>query len=130
MRGELELQLGVCPILTPPHTIYRRELWVNGEELQPSLAKPLSGANEGVTRQIKGKVSGAHGSLANRAGRPTPCGLQRPPFSSGWLSCGPSCLIHVSCRCPKSVTAESGPFEPCEPKFCTLIGQRISTSDQ
>ena len=39
--------------------------------------------------------------------------------------CGPSCLIHVSGFCPKSVTSISEPFDLCELEFYALIGRPV-----
>jgi hypothetical protein len=93
---------------------------VHGAELQLCLAKPSLGTNHQLPCR-RGKV------VVPWAGRPIGQWRQ-PPLASGWEAAKWALmLIHVNWFCPKSVFAESGPFDLCEPESIDACSLHFSS---
>jgi len=77
----------------------------------------------------RGEGGGARAHSANHYGRPTGKWALLVPLYSGGLPRVPLSLFHVSSLLVTRFDAVSGPFDPCEPESCALIGRQFFSVD-
>jgi len=71
------------------------------------------------------EVGGGRAHSANHGGRPTGRWAPPVPLYFGGLPRVSLLLSHVSKLLVCRLGDACGPFDPCEPEFCALIGQRF-----
>ena len=76
-----------------------------------------------TSRKLPAEAGGRWGP--DHGGRPTGRWAPPAPLCSGGLPCVSFLLSHVSKFLVCRLGAACGSFDPCEPKFCALIGRQF-----